>query len=43
MPWQNLVGATDDDLKAMHAYLQSIPPITNRVPDPIPPDKMAEQ
>lgn len=43
MPWQNLVGATEDDLKAMYAYLQSIPPIRNRVPDPIPPDKMAGQ
>jgi hypothetical protein len=29
--------ATDDDLKAMWAYLQSIPPIDNAVPDPIPP------
>jgi hypothetical protein len=28
---------TNEDLKAMFAYLQSIPPIKNRVPDPVPP------
>jgi hypothetical protein len=27
----------DDELKAMFAYLKSIPPIQNRVPDPEPP------
>lgn len=27
----------DKDLKAIFAYLQSIPPIRNKVPDPIPP------
>ena len=37
MPWQNLSKLTDDDLKAIFAYLQSIPPIRNRVPDPAPP------
>jgi hypothetical protein len=37
MPWQNYGQMTDDDLKATFAYLQSIPPIRNRVPDPIPP------
>lgn len=37
MPWQNLKNMTDDDLKAMFAYLRSIPPVTNHVPDPIPP------
>jgi len=26
---------TDDDLRAIFAYLQSIPPIRNRVPQPI--------
>lgn len=41
MPWQNLAELTDEDLKAIHAYLRSIPPIRNQVPDPIPPDKMA--
>jgi hypothetical protein len=37
MPWFNLAEATDEDLSAMFAYLQSIPPIENMVPAPIPP------
>jgi mono/diheme cytochrome c family protein len=37
MPWQNLSRATDDDLRAMFAYLRTITPIRNRVPLPIPP------
>jgi mono/diheme cytochrome c family protein len=28
---------TDEDLEAVFAYLQSIPPIRNRVPEPLPP------
>lgn len=38
MPWANYAKMTDGDLKATFAYLQSIPPITNRVPDSIPPE-----
>jgi mono/diheme cytochrome c family protein len=37
MPWQNFRNLTDDDLKAVFAYLRSIPPVINHVPDPIPP------
>ncbi len=37
MPWQSLNGLTDEDLNAVFAYLQSIPAIQNRVPDPIAP------
>jgi hypothetical protein len=37
MPWQNLAKVSDEDLKAMFAYLKSLPPVANRVPDPIPP------
>jgi hypothetical protein len=37
MPWQDYAKATDADLKAMFAYLRTIPAISNRVPDPIPP------
>lgn len=37
MPWFNYAKAPDDDLKAIFAYLQSLPPIDNAVPDPIPP------
>jgi len=36
MPWPNLAQATDEDLGAIYAYLQSLPPISNKVPDPIP-------
>lgn len=33
MPWPAYASLDDDDLKAIFAYLKSIPPITNRVPD----------
>ncbi len=33
MPWIWYKSATDGDLKAMYAYLRTIPPIVNRVPD----------
>ena len=37
MPWFWFGKASDEDLKAMFAYLRSIPPIRNRVPDYIEP------
>ncbi|MEE9189808.1 MAG: c-type cytochrome, partial [Candidatus Neomarinimicrobiota bacterium] len=37
MPWFNFREMTDNDLKAVWAYLRSIPPIKNQVPLPIPP------
>ena len=37
MPWQYFRELTDDDLKAIFAYLRSIPQVRNRVPDPVPP------
>lgn len=37
MPWQQYAQLSDDDLKAIWAYLGTIPPIVNHVPDPIPP------
>lgn len=37
MPWTDLGKMTDDDLKAIFAYLQSLPPIENAVPDPVSP------
>ena len=37
MPVQSLAVLTDSDLKAMFAYLRSVPPISNAVPAPIPP------
>lgn len=38
MPYLALRNFTDDDLRAMFAYLETIPPVANRVPDPVPPD-----
>ena len=38
MPWQAASGLTDDNLKAIFAYLQTIPSVTNRVPLPIGPN-----
>lgn len=40
MPWYWYRHMTDDDLKAVFAYLQSLPPIANAIPDPTPPDKV---
>jgi hypothetical protein len=37
MPWRMYANLTDDDLKAMFAYLQTVPAIANRVPEPLPP------
>jgi mono/diheme cytochrome c family protein len=37
MPWQVYGQMTDDDLKAVFAYLRQIPPVKNKVPAPIPP------
>jgi hypothetical protein len=33
MPWPWIGKATDSDLKAIFAYLKSVPPIVNHVPD----------
>jgi mono/diheme cytochrome c family protein len=35
MPWHNYAQMTDDDLKAIFAYLKSLPPIKNEVPQMI--------
>jgi hypothetical protein len=37
MPWPWISQATDEDLKTIFAYLKSVPPITNHVPDYEPP------
>jgi len=37
MPWYDLALLTDDDLKAVFAYLHSVKPIKNTVPQPMPP------
>jgi mono/diheme cytochrome c family protein len=37
MPWYGLAKLNDGDLNAIFAYLRTLKPIKNRVPDPIPP------
>jgi hypothetical protein len=39
MPWGNLAQQSDDDLKAVFAYLHSVPAIRNDVPAPQVPDQ----
>lgn len=36
MPWEGIGKLSDDDLRAMFAYFKSLPPIKNKVPDPVP-------
>jgi mono/diheme cytochrome c family protein len=38
MPWTEYRHLPDEELKAMFAYLKSLPPIANRVPVPLTPD-----
>jgi len=37
MPWFGVAALPDEDLKALFAYLQSLKPISNNVPQPLPP------
>jgi hypothetical protein len=37
MPWRNLAALKDDDLRAVYAYLRTIPAIRNEVPAPVTP------
>jgi len=37
MPYFNLASLSDDDIKAVFAYLRSLPPVHNRVPQPVDP------
>ena len=37
MPWPAFGTLTDADVAAIFAYLRTIPPIVNRVPEPVPP------
>ena len=39
MPWDNFAKLTDDDLRAIFAYLKSLKPVENSVPGPIPPEE----
>lgn len=42
MPWPLYRQATDEDLRAVFAYLRTIPPIRNKVPQPIEPAEPAQ-
>ncbi|MGC3996827.1 MAG: diheme cytochrome c-553 [Anaeromyxobacter sp.] len=37
MPIPATAAMTDEDLKSIYAYLRTIPAVSNRVPDPLPP------
>jgi cytochrome c len=37
MPWGAFRNLTDEDLRSVYAYLMSVPPVRNRVPEPLPP------
>lgn len=40
MPWVNYITMKEEDIAALFAYLQSIPPVENLVPAPLGPDAM---
>lgn len=40
MPWQYIGKMTDEDLKAIYTYLRTLPPVSNRVPAPVPPGQV---
>jgi hypothetical protein len=43
MPIPMYRNFTDEDLEAIFTYLQSIPAISNRVPEPLPPPATLEK
>jgi hypothetical protein len=43
MPWPSIGKHTDEDLKAMFAYLKSQTAISNRVPAPVPPTEVGKK
>jgi mono/diheme cytochrome c family protein len=42
MPWFNLRAFAEDDLRAMHRYIRSLPADDRAVPDYVPPDRQPE-
>jgi hypothetical protein len=42
MPWNSIAHCTDEDLKAIFIYLKALPPISNKVPQPVPPNEVAK-
>jgi mono/diheme cytochrome c family protein len=41
MPWNWYGQLSEDDLRAIYAYLLTIPPIVNHVPEPLPPAEVS--
>jgi hypothetical protein len=41
MPWFHFVYFSEEDARAIAKYLASIPPVSHKVPDPIPPGAKA--
>lgn len=41
MPFMGIAGLNDEDLKSVFAYMMSIKPVSNKVPDPIPLNEVA--
>ena len=41
MPWMYINQASDEDLNSILAYLKTLKPISNRVPDPVSPAELA--
>ena len=41
MPWMDFAKLTDADANAIAAYLKSIPAVSHKVPDAVPPDQAA--
>ncbi|PWT77395.1 MAG: diheme cytochrome c-553 [Bacteroidetes bacterium] len=42
MPWPTVAQFTDEDLKSIFSFLQSLPPISNKVPAPLTPVDVAK-
>ena len=42
MPWMSLKSLTDEDLRAVFAYLHSLPPVKNKVPASVAPGDMGK-
>ena len=41
MPWPEISKMTDEDLRAVYTFLRALKPISNRVPNPVPPNEAA--
>jgi hypothetical protein len=43
MPWQEIGRMADDDLKAIFAYLQTLPAVKNTIQAPTPPNQLSKR